>query len=113
MQFGSALVLSLLLAACGENRTNGVEERPAAESGPAASQGAQVYSAAGEITAIEGDQVTIAHGPVQGLGWPAMTMTFRMASPEIVQGVTVGDRIAFGFTEHAEGYTLTSLSKDG
>ena len=113
MQIGSALALSLLLAACGENQTSAVEDRPAVESSPAASQDAQGYSAAGEITAIEGDQVTIAHGPVQGLGWPAMTMSFRAASREMVQGMTVGQRVSFGFREDTGGYALTSLAKGG
>ena len=111
MQIGGAVALSLLLAAC--ERQNAALENQSGDSRLVEPQAGEVYTATGTVTAIAGDQVTISHGPVEGLGWPAMTMTFRMASPEIVQGVTVGDRIAFGFTEHAEGYTLTSLSKDG
>ena len=112
IQFGGALALSLLLAACGETRSTGPENRQGADALPAASQGGEVYSAAGEVTAIADDQVTISHGPVEGIGWPAMTMTFRAASPEMVQGVSVGDRVSFAFWHDGGIYVLTSLSKD-
>ena len=70
------------------------------------------YSASGKVTAIAGDQVTIAHGPVQGIGWPAMSMTFKAGSPEMISGVGVGDQVFFAFKQDGGGYTLTSLSKD-
>ena len=39
--------------------------------------------------------ITIAHGPMPSLRWPAMTMTFRVQSAELLRGVTVGRRIHF------------------
>jgi Cu/Ag efflux protein CusF len=112
LQLGGACALSLLLAACGENR-NAASENRSAEAGPTPSQGAQTYSAAGQVTAIAGDRVTIAHGPVEGIGWPAMTMNFRTGAPEMVQGVQAGDRISFEFRQDGEAYVLTSLRKAG
>jgi len=112
IQFGGALALSLLLAACGEDKNAAPENRQSAEAGPAAQAG-EAYSASGEVTAIAGDQVTIAHGPVEGIGWPAMTMSFGVGSPEMVQGVSVGDRVSFAFRKDGGAYVLTSLSKDG
>ena len=111
--FGGAIALSLLLAACGEYKNAAPENRSGAEATPAAPQAGESYSAAGEVTAIAGDQVTIAHGPVEGIGWPAMTMTFRAGSPEMVQGVSVGDRVSFAFRQDGGAYILTSISKDG
>ena len=110
IQFGGALALSLLLAACGEGKNAGLETRQGGEAG-AAAQAGDVYSAAGQVTAIAGDQVTIAHGPVEGIGWPAMTMSFRAQSPEMVQGVSVGDRVSFSFRQDGGTYVLTSLAK--
>lgn len=112
-QFGGAVALSLLLAACGEKQDSVLESRPGADAGPATSQANAVYSAAGEVTAIAGDQVTISHGPVEGIGWSAMTITFRRGSPEMVQAIGVGDRVSFGFRQDGRAYVLTSLSKDG
>jgi Cu(I)/Ag(I) efflux system membrane fusion protein len=111
--FGGALALSLILAACGEAQNAVPENRQGADAGPAAPQAAETYSAAGEVTAIAGDQVTISHGPVEGIGWPAMTMTFRAGSPEVLQGVRVGDRISFAFRQDGGAYALTSLKKAG
>lgn len=113
IKFGGAVALSLLLAACGGEQDAAVENRPASEAGTAAVQTGPVYSAAGEVTAIAGNQVTISHGPVEGIGWPAMTMTFRAGSPDMVDGISVGDRISFEFRQDGGAYVLTSLSKDG
>ena len=113
MQFGGALALSLLLVACGENKDAALENRQGADARPTTAQSGKTYSAAGEVTRIAGDQVTISHGPVDGIGWPAMTMTFRAKSPEMVQGVSVGDRVAFAFRQDGAAYVLTSVSKEG
>lgn len=110
MQFGGALALSLVVAACGEQNA-GTENRQVADSGPAASQAGQVYSAAGKVAAITGDQVTIAHGPVEGIGWPAMTMTFRAGSADMTRGVSAGDEVSFAFRQDGSAYVLTLLQK--
>lgn len=111
VQLGGALSLSILLAACGENQNVEAGNSQAVKAGPAAPRAEIASSAAGEVTAIEGDQVTIAHGPVDGLGWPAMTMTFQAGSPGIANGLNVGDRVSFEFKEFSGSYTLTSMSK--
>jgi len=106
-----ALALALLLAACGEQALTS-ENRENARGGPEANTTADVYSGTGTVQSIAGDQVTISHGPVEGLGWPAMTMSFKAASAEILSGVGVGDQISFSFTADGSAYTLTWLSKD-
>lgn len=111
MHFGGALALSLLIAACGDNQTAAPENRQGEGAGPAASQAGETYSAQGEVTAIAGDQVTISHGPVESLGWPAMTMTFRAESPEMIQGISAGDQVSFAFRQDGGAYALTLISK--
>ena len=39
--------------------------------------------------------VTIQHGPIAALKWPAMTMTFRVTTPAVLNGVTVGKKVHF------------------
>lgn len=39
--------------------------------------------------------VTIAHEPIGALGWPAMTMPFRVASPVLLGKVAVGSKVQF------------------
>ena len=110
MHSGGALALPLLIAECGQPQQ---DNRQGPEAGSTAPQAGDVHSAAGEVTAIEGDRVTISHGPVESLGWPAMTMTFRAGSPEMLSKVRVGERVSFSFRQDDRGYTLTSLSKGG
>lgn len=111
MQLGGAIALPLLLAACGEPQNAATENRQGADARPAAPQASEVYSATGELKAVSGAQVTISHGPVEGIGWPAMTMTFRAGSPEMVRGVSAGDRVSFAFRQDGGTYVLTSLQK--
>jgi Cu(I)/Ag(I) efflux system membrane fusion protein len=113
MQSGRALALPLLIAACGQTQQALPENRQAAEATSTAPQAGNFHSAAGELTAIEGEQITISHGPVESLGWPTMTMTFRSGSPEMLSKVRVGERVSFSFRQDDRGYTLTSLSKGG
>jgi len=53
--------------------------------------------------------VTIAHGPVDALKWPAMTMTFKAGSVDIA-GLKSGDQVDFEFTSTGMDGTLTKLT---
>lgn len=106
-----ALALPLLIAARGQPQQAAPENRQGAEASSSAPQAGSAHSAMGELPAIEGDQVTISHGPVETLGWPAMT--FRAGSPEMAGQVSVGGRVSFSFRREDGGYTPTSLSKGG
>ena len=108
----SALALSLLVAACGGKQDAASENRQVSGTDPTTSQAGATYSGAGEVRSVAGDQVTISHGPIEGIGWPAMTMTFRAGSPEMARSVSAGDRVSFAFEQDGGAYLLTSLSKE-
>lgn len=56
--------------------------------------------------------VTINHGPVDSLGWPAMSMDFKLANPAVTKDVRSGDLIAFEFVERAAGeWVVTSMKR--
>lgn len=95
--------LALGLAACNQPQETPVAtEEPAAETSGAATMpmtadaGAQTGTGTGVITAVDpgAGTVTVEHGPIPGVGWPAMTMRFT-ASPAIVEAASPGERIAF------------------
>lgn len=109
-QFAGAAALALTLAACGDNQATAPEQREPSETAAPAGAG-DVYSAAGEVTKVSGDDVTISHGPVEGIGWPAMTMTFRAGSREVLQGLNAGDRVDFQFRQAGDQSLLTSIEK--
>jgi len=71
----------------------------------------KVYSTIGTIKAISAAKVTLDHQPVKALGWPAMTMTFRIANPTIARGYKPGDRVRFGFVQAEAGPTIRTITK--
>ena len=62
------------------------------------------WEATGTITEIRREQsrVTIHHDPIEGL-MPEMTMPFRVADAALLEGLSVGDRVAFTLTREAGG----------
>jgi Cu/Ag efflux protein CusF len=97
---------TLAIAACGQPQ--GATPEANLDAGAQAAEGGQTYSGTGKVTAVAGDQVTISHGPIEGLGWPAMTMGFT--APEgIAGGVQAGSNVSFSFRQQGGAYALTSL----
>ena len=107
-RYAGALALALLLVACDKEQAAAPEAQGAARGGPASNSVAEVYSGTGTIQSISGDKVTIAHGPIEGIGWPAMTMTFT-APPGMAEGVKAGSQVDFSFRQVGGAFVLTSL----
>lgn len=63
----------------------------------AAAASPQTVEAEGVVRAInpQARTLTVAHGPIAALRWPAMTMNFRVQSADLLRGVTVGSTIHF------------------
>lgn len=54
--------------------------------------------------------LTLAHGPIAEVKWPAMTMTFKVADAKLLKGLKVGSKIAFTFESAGmEDSTITAL----
>jgi len=72
----------------------------------------QMASAQGTVTAIDADAgtITIEHGPVPEIEWPAMTMTFE-AEDNLRDQLAVGEGISFEFRSGSEGDVITSITK--
>ncbi|PJI87234.1 efflux RND transporter periplasmic adaptor subunit [Sphingomonas koreensis] len=79
---------------------------------PAAMAPQSSYEAVGRIEKIDGTGVTLSHGPVPALRWPAMTMRFRLGAPALAQGYKVGDRVHFAFDQQREGPTLRRIARE-
>ena len=119
------LALSLALAACDnasesetpmatENMPMAADDMPMnGEDMPMMQSGAaRTGSAQGTVTEIDADAgtITLDHGPVPAMEWPAMTMAFD-AAPEIRDGLAVGDTVTFEFEASDTGNQITSVSK--
>ena len=67
-----------------------------------------IAKAEGTVESIDAGTITIAHGPVDALKWPAMTMAFN-ATPEQLASVKAGQKVQFEFTAEGMEATITSI----
>ena len=58
---------------------------------------------------LEKGTVSIAHGAITALKWPAMTMGFSAAEPKLLQNLQPGARVEFEFVQQGSRYVITSL----
>jgi RND family efflux transporter MFP subunit len=71
------------------------------------------HRAEGTVKALDAKAGTlsIAHGPVQTLNWPAMTMDFKAANSALLAGLQPGTGIAFEFVERSPGeWVITKIT---
>lgn len=59
----------------------------------------------GIVQSIDGERglVTISHEPIAGLGWPSMTMTFKVRQPTMLRGIKRGLRVDFAVNSRPDG----------
>jgi Cu(I)/Ag(I) efflux system protein CusF len=71
---------------------------------------AQAHKASGTVTKVDqaSAKVTIAHGPVQSLKWPAMTMNFVVKDKALFEKLSSGKRVEFEFVQQGRDYVITS-----
>ena len=72
---------------------------------------AQSHRASGVVKSVDAAKgsVTIAHGPVETLKWPAMTMSFRAKDKKLLQGLKAGQKIDFEFVQEGKAYVVTRV----
>ena len=98
-----------------EASLSGIEARPIGEASrpsTAAKPATPLYETTGHIDEIQAGSVTLTHQPVPAIGWPAMTMTFRVTDPKLVRGFRKGEMVRFGFDQPAEGPTLRRMTQE-
>jgi len=70
----------------------------------------------GTVTSVDGVHrlVSIRHGAIPALGWPAMTMTFEVRQPAMLRGLRKGLRVEFAVTARKEGkgYILERIAPE-
>ncbi len=119
-----ALILSAVaalgLSACGQPETPPSADPAPASEMPMASnasgmpmaggQAAKTGAGTGTITAVDASAgtVTIDHGAIPGVGWPAMAMTFS-APAAVLADAKVGDQVAFDVSVHDGVNEVTAL----
>ena len=126
MKMHTLLFAAVLLAGCSQAPGNAddtqaanTESTPASEPAAMASEtpamatetAAKKASATGTVEAVDTNagKITIAHGAVEALQWPAMTMGFK-ATPEQVASVRTGQQVQFEFESQGMDATITQIT---
>jgi Cu(I)/Ag(I) efflux system protein CusF len=70
-----------------------------------------VHKASGKVTKVDksAGAVTIAHGPVASLSWPAMAMAFKAKDKAMLDKVKIGDQVEFSFIQSGREHTITEI----
>ena len=79
----------------------------------ASSAVATTYVGEGKVESIDTNGITISHGAIPALKWPAMTMGFAKPGPNAFPGVKPGDEVHFEFKRAGADYELVSLHRMG
>ncbi|MDR1489531.1 MAG: copper-binding protein [Desulfovibrio sp.] len=71
----------------------------------------KVYTIKGVIEAVEREsgKVTIHHPAIPELKWPAMTMRFAVESPDLLEGLAVGQTVRFDFRAAGEDNVIVDI----
>lgn len=56
-------------------------------------------------------RVKIDHGPIPSMGMPAMTMTFKVKNPTLLDHVKQGDQVNFEIEQSGLGWIITKLKR--
>jgi Cu(I)/Ag(I) efflux system membrane fusion protein len=82
--------------------------------GGAASAAPQTYRGEGRVDAFDAaaGTVTLTHGDIPALQWPAMTMEFGVTSKDLLTGLAPGARVRFEITQREPGeFVVTRIEK--
>jgi len=105
--------IALFAAACSPPATQEAKTDDMSMSEPAAPAAAGPITSTGTVTQIDAaaGTITINHGAIEAVSWPAMTMQFTAENPAILQGIAVGDTVSFELKSATETSLVTSVQK--
>ena len=84
-----------------------------AAAGPVGAPAAVGHKGQGTVDGIDlkAGTVSLNHGAIASLKWPAMTMEFKVANPSLLKNLKPGAPVAFEFVERQPGeWVITSLT---
>lgn len=74
---------------------------------------ATAASASGVVQQVKAEEgkIKISHDAIPALGWPAMTMFFRVKDKAVIEGIAAGDKVRFVLEKDAKGLAITRMEK--
>ena len=72
---------------------------------------AKTAQASGVIKRLDpaSDSITVQHGQIASLGWPAMTMAFKVRSSALLNGLQVGQTVDFTLEQTRTGPQIIAI----
>jgi Cu/Ag efflux protein CusF len=73
----------------------------------------EAISATGIVRGIDkvNGKVKLTHDPVAALGWPRMTMFFRLKDGSLADQMKEGEKVEFSLEKSASGYVISGFQK--
>jgi Cu/Ag efflux protein CusF len=96
-----------MLLASGDVRAQGMQDMP----GMGKAKQATTAAGTGTVTSvnIQNRKVTLDHGPIAEINWPAMKMEFAAAPSVDLSKVKTGDKVRFTLSGSGNTYTVQSI----
>ena len=92
-----------------EASLRGLDVRPLAGAPPAAA----LPVTHARVEAVDATSVTLSHDAIPALAWPAMTMAFKLASPDQGKALRPGDEVMFSFDQKPDGPVIHAITPMG
>jgi Cu(I)/Ag(I) efflux system membrane fusion protein len=71
------------------------------------------HAGTGVVVSVAESELVLTHEAIPELRWPAMTMPFALAAPELAKALTPGQKVRFHFSETGEGPRIERLEALG
>ena len=110
LQEGQKIVASGQFLIGSEASLAGILDQPLPKTGTAA-EAAKQHVGAGKVIAIDAAGVTISHGPIASMSWPAMNMHFAWGPAGPAKDVAVDEPVDFAFHQDRAGYVLDAITR--
>lgn len=90
------ITTAFILLASAPALAQGMADHAGHDMAAGAAEAAEAAEGSGVIRKLDAKSgaVTLQHGPIKALGWPAMTMPFQV-SPALLTGLKVGQSVSF------------------
>ena len=109
-RFALAAVLSLFIplsyAQPGDMKGMDMKDKSAGKKSEA-----RTHKGVGTVKKVDpvGGKVALAHGPIQSLKWPAMTMSFTVKDKGMLGKLSPDKKVEFEFVQQGSDYVITSV----
>ena len=86
--------------------------KPHTESGHSTARTAGI-TGTGVVQAVDkaNGKIKVTHDPIAAMGWPKMTMFFRLKDSSLADQVKEGDKVEFSLERSASGYVISRFHK--